>query len=266
VHGTGFCASVWDAIAIDLVDDFDVVAVDRRGHGASAKPVGAYALDDLADDVVALIDALDLQGAYGIGHSAGGTDLLLAAPQRPHAFAKLFLIEPTVMDPHDPTSGLVTAPGPEHADLERLRRRRATFPSRQAARERLEDRGIFAGWHSDLLDAYISDGLEALPDGQLSLRCTPTNEAEMLRHIAAAMNGTHPTEPFQHLSKVGGPVLIATTEFSNQRYKRMANTASRLLDDSTIEHIAGIGHAAPQVAPGLITAMARRFWKQGTPP
>ncbi len=43
-----------------------------------------------------------LRDAYAVGHSAGATDILLAAAQRPEAFARIFAIEPTVMDPADP--------------------------------------------------------------------------------------------------------------------------------------------------------------------
>jgi pimeloyl-ACP methyl ester carboxylesterase len=257
VHGTGFCASVWSTIAANLAGDFDVVAFDRRGHGASTKPGDAYDLDDFADDICELADALGLEGAYGIGHSAGGTDLLLAAPRLPDAFARLLLIEPTLMDPHEPTFDVASAPGPNPA----IRRRRwATFPSRQAARDRLQGRGIFADWHPDLLDAYITDGFGPLPDGHVTLRCTPEIEESMLRRIWAAMDGTHPTETFEPLSEIRCPVLIATMANSNPRFTRMANIARRHIDNVTIEHLPGVGHAAPQVAPERIASLARRFW------
>jgi pimeloyl-ACP methyl ester carboxylesterase len=264
VHGTGFCASVWNGVARDLADDFDVVAFDRRGHGASTKPADVYDFDDFADDICELADALGLHGAYGIGHSAGGTDLLLAAPRRPDAFARLLLIEPTVMDPHEPTRDIAAAPGPQPAARQR---RRPTFPSRQAAFDRLEGRGIFAGWQPELFDAYITDGFESLADGHVTLRCDPVIEESMLLRIWAAMDGTHPTETFECLNEIRCPVLIATTANSNPRYRRMADTARRHIENATIEHLAGLGHAAPQVAPERIASLARRFWNQtgGTP-
>jgi pimeloyl-ACP methyl ester carboxylesterase len=255
VHGTGFCATVWNAIAATLAGDFDVVAFDRRGHGASAKPDDAYELVDFADDLCDVADALGLDGAFGIGHSAGGTDLLLAAPQRPDAFSRLLLIEPTLMDPHEPTRDVASAPGPA------VRRRRwATFPSREAARDRLQGRGIFADWHPDLLDAYITDGFELLPDGHVTLRCTPEIEESMLRRIWAAMDGTHPAKTFECLREIHCPVLIATMANSNPRFTRMANIARRHIDDVTIEHLPGVGHAVAQVAPERIASLARRFW------
>jgi len=45
-----------------------------------------------------VIEALDLSDIYGIGHSAGATDLLLAAKLLPERFQRLFVMEPTIMD------------------------------------------------------------------------------------------------------------------------------------------------------------------------
>lgn len=264
VHGTGFCASVWDAVATDLADDFDVVAFDRRGHGASTKPDDAYDFDDFADDITTLVDTLHLEAVYGIGHSAGGTDLLLSASRRPSAFTRLFVIEPTVMDPQEPTRDLESAPGPDPAALDRFQRRRTTFPSHRAAVEALTGRGIFDGWRPDLLDAYVTDGFEPHADGTLTLRCTPALEGAMLHRIAAAMNGTHQTRTFEYLSDIQCPVLVATTEHSNPRFKRMADLAHDLIDDTTVEHLLGVGHAVPQVAPERISTLARQFWDPDT--
>ena len=58
-----------------------------------------------------MIETLGLSNIYGIGHSAGATDLLLAAKLNPTRFARLFVMEPTVMDPH--------ATRPERQRLER---------------------------------------------------------------------------------------------------------------------------------------------------
>ena len=82
LHGTGFVAHVWDEVARELASTYTVYALDRRGHGASHKP-GAYHFLDYAQDVCHVIDALDLRDIYGIGHSAGATDLLLAAKLLP---------------------------------------------------------------------------------------------------------------------------------------------------------------------------------------
>ena len=100
LHGTGFVAEVWDDVARELASRLHVYALDRRGHGDSHKPAAdRYHFQDFAEDVCRVIEALDLSDIYGIGHSAGATDLLLAAKLLPARFSRLFVMEPTVMDP-----------------------------------------------------------------------------------------------------------------------------------------------------------------------
>jgi pimeloyl-ACP methyl ester carboxylesterase len=50
---------------------FRCIAYDRRGHGRSAEPANGYEFDTLADDLNAVIEQLDLQGATLIGQSLG---------------------------------------------------------------------------------------------------------------------------------------------------------------------------------------------------
>ena len=99
VHGTGFVAEVWDEVAHELASDYTVYGIDRRGHGASHKPSAErYHFLDFAE-FCAVVEALDLTDIFGIGHSAGATDLLLAAKLLPRRFSRLFVMEPTIMDP-----------------------------------------------------------------------------------------------------------------------------------------------------------------------
>ena len=79
-----------------------------------------------ADDVLAVVDALGLDGCVAAGHSKGGASLLLAEERRPGTFAALWCFEPIVF----PGGG----PGPdgENPMAAGARRRRSTFPSRRA--------------------------------------------------------------------------------------------------------------------------------------
>ena len=59
----------------DLAKDFRVITIDLRGHGASARPGERPTVEQLAADVSALADALDLESAIGVGWSMGATVL-----------------------------------------------------------------------------------------------------------------------------------------------------------------------------------------------
>jgi non-heme chloroperoxidase len=51
------------------------IAHDRRGHGRSSQASAGNDMDGYADDLAALIDALDLKSATLIGHSTGGGEV-----------------------------------------------------------------------------------------------------------------------------------------------------------------------------------------------
>jgi non-heme chloroperoxidase len=51
------------------------IAHDRRGHGRSSQPWDGNDLDTYADDLAALVDALDLKDAIHVGHSTGGGEV-----------------------------------------------------------------------------------------------------------------------------------------------------------------------------------------------
>ena len=75
-HGWPLNADAWDAQMLFLVQKgFRVIAHDRRGHGRSDQPSQGNDMDTYADDLAALLDALDIQGATLVGHSTGGGEV-----------------------------------------------------------------------------------------------------------------------------------------------------------------------------------------------
>jgi len=264
-HGTGFCGPVWRSVAEAFASEFVAYAIDRRGHGASSKPADAYHFADFAQDIAGIIDELQLEGAYAVGHSAGATDLLLAAAQRPRAFRCIFAMEPTVMNQTAPKQRpLLQATREER--LRRVARRRAVFPSFEQLFEDYRARPAFRDWQPELLQAYVRYGFEQQPDGSVSLRCAPQLEQAMLAHIFAAMDGTYRGDasglPFGLLSQVRCPTCVATTEGSQPIFKEMAEEARQSLPDATAHHFAGVGHSVVQVKPDTVVLATRRFWAE----
>lgn len=85
LHGFLDDASVWSAVADALADAGRVVAVQQRGQGDSTAPEGPCSIDDLASDVVRVLDALGIERAVLVGHALGGliaAKAALAAPGR----------------------------------------------------------------------------------------------------------------------------------------------------------------------------------------
>jgi pimeloyl-ACP methyl ester carboxylesterase len=72
------------------------VAFDRRGHGRSEEPGRGYDFDTLADDIAAVMNALDLQNVVLVGHSLGGAEVVrYLTRHRSRRVAHAVLIAPT---------------------------------------------------------------------------------------------------------------------------------------------------------------------------
>src|SRR5262249_32616750 len=83
--GTNF--SMWDAQAPAFGKQFRLLRYDMRGHGQSSAPPPPYAVPDLARDILALADSLDIGRFHFCGLSIGGMigmSLALRAPERLH--------------------------------------------------------------------------------------------------------------------------------------------------------------------------------------
>ena len=78
-NSLGSTHRMWDAQAESLAQRFRVVRYDTRGHGESPVPPGPYSIDDLADDVVALLDRLEVPRAHLVGLSLGGMTAMRVA-------------------------------------------------------------------------------------------------------------------------------------------------------------------------------------------
>ncbi|SOY85239.1 alpha/beta fold hydrolase [Cupriavidus taiwanensis] len=71
-HALAADHTLWDITARHLAGRYRVVRPDLRGHGASDAPLGPYTMTRLADDVVAVMDALQIPQAHFCGISVGG--------------------------------------------------------------------------------------------------------------------------------------------------------------------------------------------------
>src|SRR5918995_7029040 len=75
-HGWPLSADSWESQMFFLASQgYRCIAHDRRGHGRSSQPWDGNDMDTYADDLAALLDALDLRGAVLVGHSTGGGEV-----------------------------------------------------------------------------------------------------------------------------------------------------------------------------------------------
>lgn len=75
-HGYPLSSDAWENQMMFLMQHgYRVIAHDRRGFGRSSQPSQGYDYDTFADDLAALIDALDLNDVTLVGHSMGGGEV-----------------------------------------------------------------------------------------------------------------------------------------------------------------------------------------------
>lgn len=74
---------MWDELTEVLAASYQVVRYDTRGHGRSPVPSGPYAVDELADDVLALLDSLGVDRFAMVGLSLGGAIAQTLAGRNP---------------------------------------------------------------------------------------------------------------------------------------------------------------------------------------
>ncbi|MDX1933870.1 MAG: alpha/beta hydrolase [Capsulimonadales bacterium] len=82
-HGFSDDGACWTTLAEELEAEFDVVLPDARGHGKSDAPEEGYGLLDLANDLAAVLTALELRKPALLGHSMGGATSFVLAGTRP---------------------------------------------------------------------------------------------------------------------------------------------------------------------------------------
>jgi non-heme chloroperoxidase len=75
-HGWPLSADAFEDQMFFLASQgYRCIAHDRRGHGRSSQPWNGNDLDTYADDLAALVQALDLRNAVHVGHSTGGGEV-----------------------------------------------------------------------------------------------------------------------------------------------------------------------------------------------
>ena len=246
-HATGFHGQVWRPMAHRLAARFHCWALDHRGHGESGQPPAQhFDWQGFGRDVLAVVDGLGLQAPSAIGHSAGGTAVLLAEQARPGTFAAIYCYEAVVI-PADPPLGRDQDSWLAAA----ARRRRDVFASRQEAYEHYASKPPLGALDAATLRAYVDHGFEDLGDGRVRLRCRPEHEA-----VIAEMATHH--DCFARLASIACPVMLAgggNTEGLDRTTRPLAARLPRALT----EVLPGLGHLGPLEEPGAVAISAERF-------
>ncbi|HTY96177.1 MAG TPA: alpha/beta hydrolase [Solirubrobacteraceae bacterium] len=94
VHGLTGNLAVWHLrIVPELSDRFRILTYDLRGHGLSDTPPTGYSPDAMAEDLLGLLDALEIERPLIAGHSFGADVALYHSLNHPDRVAEVIAVE-----------------------------------------------------------------------------------------------------------------------------------------------------------------------------
>lgn len=235
LHGVGTAsASYWAQFAA-LTGEFELIAWDAFGYGASSEPPAEPSLDEYADAAADLIAAHGHENAHVAGVSWGGVVATRLALRHPETVRTLTLISSTYGRKHN------------EAVLER-------FGERVAA---LERDGVRA-WAQARVDRLVS------PDAPASLRERIVETAVESVRLSGFSAATRTLAGTDHRPDLGG-VRAPTLVLCGDRDLITGPPESRVLADgipgAEFVLVPGGGHVLNQDKPGAVNKRLRQHWR-----
>jgi pimeloyl-ACP methyl ester carboxylesterase len=218
LHGITDDGLCWSRVARDLEGEYDLVMPDARGHGRSGGIATGFSIDLLADDVAAVIRALDLDRPALYGHSMGAITALVVAARYPEHVRAIVLEDPPLRP---------AGQGP--TEEQRAQARESLLDLQKLSREERIRCGRVAnpGWVEE----------EIIPWADAKARVDP----EVMSHFRVPA-----VYPWQDaLPRISCPVLLITGDPARGAIvtPEIASEAEGLWQNGRVAHIAGAGHS-----------------------
>lgn len=231
LHAGALDRRMWDAVVAPLAERHRVVTYDARAHGESSTPTDRLAHHE---DLIALVDALQLEQPVLVGCSLGARTAVDAALLRPDRFAGLVLISPGV-------SGMA------FTDPHYLR----TLDQIEAAIAAGDVAGVVEG----TLQQWV-DGPHRRPDE------TPADVRELCRRMCLHTLVTHYAHgvtwtvdeltAVDRLGELRLPLHVMTGGLDSTDIHGLADALVAAHPDASRAEVAGVGHLVPLEAPDAV--------------
>ncbi|MFB6129364.1 MAG: alpha/beta fold hydrolase [Salinigranum sp.] len=247
VHASILDHSMWDRQVAALSDDYTTVAYDVRGHGrtgGSAEP--RYGTDLYAEDLRALLAALDLERPALCGLSLGGTIAMRYAATYPDRVAGLVIAD--TFGPEIVTCG--------EWFLRRIALNALIPPVRLVGYERVEKANV---WLTERLFSGAGGDYEQIE--RLRERGPGMATDEFVK-VIRSMTRLH--EESIDLSAIAAPTLVLYGENDLPFVERHAATFAARLPDVEVGEVPGAGHASNLDDPECFTEAVREFLERTT--
>lgn len=229
-HGVTDSGLCWWPFIRKLEGVYDLILYDARGHGLSDKPAEGYDIRTMAEDLVGLTEALDLEHPILMGHSMGGATAAVAAANRPALPRAVVLEDPVHM----------TAKPKLSDEFMEAWHEKIVNRNQMSRRELIEHckADIYPDWPDEEYEPW------ALAKQQVTPRIIQIFHSfplllEVFPHIAA-------------------PTLILRADGDEERKRKDLGAAS-LLGNGTLIHVAGAGHNVRRDRPETTLEYLRAF-------
>jgi len=227
LHGFTGDTTIWDDLRKHFETSHHVIAIDILGHGQSDKPedVSAYSMENVACDILKLLDTLTHGKVHLLGYSMGGRLALYMANRFPERFHSLIL--------ESASPGLATQP-----------ERNERCERDNALADKIEANGI--EWFVDFWEGLsLWESQKQLPDEVLAkqreqrLRNDPTGLANNLRGMGT---GVQPNL-WDELPNLTMPTQLIVGEHDH-KFIRINHEMSKRIPDVSMTTIPNAGHTA----------------------
>ena len=227
---------MFDGLSRELSPSFRVVRLALRGHGGSDYPRRPWSVENIAGDILTVMDGLGLERTVLVGHSLGGMAALHAALLTPHRISAMVLVA---------TSAEEETPK-RKAQLESL-----SFAIRLA--------GLRRGMLRSAAEGFFSPQFRAANPAYVAAWCRRWR-AMPKRALLQALHavGERPSV-MRRLGEIAIPVLAACGEQDAIADPTQAAAMVAALPDATLAVVPDTGHALPIECPRQLAVLMRNF-------
>jgi lipase len=253
LHATGFLPWLWHPIACMLADNHRVIAPFFCNHRGPDPHRNGLDWLQLANDLKQLTESLGLEKPSFVGHSMGGTVIVLAHVTCRLAASGIVLIEPIFLPPE---AYRIAFSVDTHPLAAKAIKRRNAWPDRQAAYDDFKAKPFFRTWDDEVLDLYIAHGIcDGTGDGAdsgVQLTCSP-------QHEAALFMGGVKHDPWPLLPRVACPTWVVEGQNSENRDWIDLRDAAQRIPGGRHIMVDGAGHLIPMEKPAVMGSLIESF-------
>jgi pimeloyl-ACP methyl ester carboxylesterase len=217
-HGSSDNGLCWTNLAKELVDDYDIILPDARGHGLSGPPRKSDSADAQAEDLAGLIRALKLKKPILMGHSMGSSSVAWFAAKYPDIPGAVILEDPRLIPrPAGSSRSSATAAAQERRRAQILARNNMTY------------------------EELVAKCLKNTPQWGRS-ECEYWAPSKRLHHPDTAFISRSGRPPMSELfARITAPTLILKADARGDERKKNEEVA-KLLKNGKIVHVEGARH------------------------